>query len=68
MVAFLRLREEEYKIRSGMTLRAALLKLDIPPESVIPVKDGELLTDDELLEDGDQIRLVAVISGGMDLR
>ena len=68
MVAFLRLREEEYKIRSGMTLRAALLKLDIPPESVIPVKDGELLTDDELLEDGDQIRLVAVISGGMDPR
>jgi sulfur carrier protein len=68
MVAFLRLREEEYKIRSGMTLRAALLKLDIPPESVIPVKDGELLTDDELLEDGDQIRLVAVISGGMDFR
>ena len=68
MVAFLRLREEEYKIRSGMTLRAALLKLDIPPESVIPVKDGELLTDDELLEDGDQIRLIAVISGGMDFR
>jgi len=68
MVAFLRLRKEEYEIRSGMTLRAALLKLDIPPESVIPVKDGELLTDDELLEDGDQIRLVAVISGGMDFR
>lgn len=68
MVAFLRLRKEEYEIRSGMTLRAALLKLDIPPESVIPVKDGELLTDDELLEDGDQIRLIAVISGGMDFR
>lgn len=68
MVAFLRLRKEEYEIRSGMTLRDALLKLDIPPESVIPVKDGELLTDDELLEDGDQIRLIAVISGGMDFR
>ena len=68
MVAYLRLREEKYEIRSGMTLRDALLKLDISPESVIPVKDGELLTDDELLEDGDQIRLVAVISGGIDFR
>ena len=66
MVAYLRLREEKFEIRSGMTLRDALIKLEIPPESVIPVKDGELLTDDELLEDGDQIRLVAVISGGMN--
>ncbi len=66
MVAHLKLRNEEFEIRSGMTLRAALIKLNIEPESVIPVRDGELLTDDELLEDGDQIRLVAVISGGMD--
>jgi len=66
MVAHLKLRNEEFEIRSGMTLRDALIKLNIEPESVIPVRDGELLTDDELLEDGDQIRLVAVISGGMD--
>ena len=66
MVAYLKLRKKRFEIRSGMTLRDALLKLDIPPESVIPVKDGELMTDDELLEDGDQIRLVSVISGGMD--
>ncbi len=66
MVAYLRFRKEKFEIRSGMTVRDALIKLNIPPESVIPVKDGELLTDDELLEDGDQIRLIAVISGGMD--
>ena len=66
MVAHLKLRKERYEIRSGMTVRDALIKLDIPPDSVIPVKDGELMTDDELLEEGDQIRLIAVISGGLD--
>jgi sulfur carrier protein ThiS len=28
------------------------------------VRDGELITDDTELTDGDEIRLVAVISGG----
>ena len=27
-------------------------------------KDGDLITDDEILREGDQIRLIAVISGG----
>lgn len=64
MVAHLKLREEEYEIRAGMTLRDALLHLEIQPESVIATRDGELLTDDEILREGDEIRLIAVISGG----
>jgi sulfur carrier protein ThiS len=31
---------------------------------VIPTRDGELITDDEVLKDGEHIRLIAVISGG----
>jgi sulfur carrier protein len=57
-------RKKKYEVKSGMTLRDALKKLDIIPESVIPVKNGELITDDVLLEDGDQIKLLGVISGG----
>jgi sulfur carrier protein len=64
MTAILTLRKKKYEVKSGMTLRDALKKLDIIPESVIPVKDGELITDDVLLEDGDKIKLVGVISGG----
>jgi sulfur carrier protein ThiS len=47
-----------------MTVRDALLRLEIEPESVLPTRDGELITDDEHLREGEVIRLVAVISGG----
>jgi sulfur carrier protein ThiS len=66
MTAELTLRDKTYSIASGMTIRHALEKLDINPDTVLPTRDGELLTDDELIRDGDRIRLVAVISGGTE--
>lgn len=64
MTAKIQLRDREYEIRAGMTLRDALLKLEIQPEAIIPTRDGVLITEDEILKNGDQIRLIAVISGG----
>ena len=64
MTALIHLRGQEFKVRSGMTIRSALLRLEIQPEAVLPTRDGELLTDDEILQEGDEIRLIAVISGG----
>jgi sulfur carrier protein len=66
MTAELILRDRTYSIASGMTIRHALEKLDINPDTVLPTRDGELLTDDELIRDGDRIRLIAVISGGIE--
>lgn len=60
----LTLRDKEYTVRPGMTVRSALKKVGIQPESVIPTRDGQLITDDEILRDGEHIRLIAVISGG----
>jgi sulfur carrier protein ThiS len=57
-------RTREYSIKAGMTLRSVLQKLDIPVESVLAVREGTLITDDEILLEGDEIRLVPVISGG----
>jgi sulfur carrier protein len=65
MPAQLTLRDQEFEVPAGMTIRHALLKLEIQPEAVLATRDGELITDDEILKEGDQIRLVAVISGGM---
>ena len=62
--ATLILRKTEFEVRAGMTIRDALMKCDIMPASVLPVRDGELVTDDVILRDGDVIKLVAVISGG----
>jgi sulfur carrier protein ThiS len=64
MVAKLILRDKVYEVRPGMSLLDALRKINIVPESVIAVRDGVMITDDEILRPGDEVKLVAVISGG----
>ncbi|MGD8552512.1 MAG: MoaD/ThiS family protein [Anaerolineales bacterium] len=64
MKARLQLRDQIFEVRAGMTVRSALLKLDIPPGSVLATRNQELITDDELLKEDDHVRLLPVISGG----
>ena len=64
MVAKLILRDKVYEVRAGMSLLSALQKINVVPESVIAVRDGVMITDDEILRPGDEVKLVAVISGG----
>ncbi len=58
------LRNKEYEVKPGMQLLDALKKINVVPESVIATRDGEMILDDEILKDGDVVKLVAVISGG----
>lgn len=58
------LRGKEYEVKAGTTLRHALESVEINPEMVLANRDGLMLTDDEIVRDGDIIKLVAVISGG----
>jgi sulfur carrier protein ThiS len=48
-----------------MTARMAIKKVGLDPEAVLVVRNGELVTDDTLLKDEDEIRLIAVVSGGL---
>jgi sulfur carrier protein len=64
MVAKIILRNHEYEIKHGMTVRKSLQKLSIEPDSVLITRNGELLTDDEIIQENDLIKLVPVISGG----
>jgi sulfur carrier protein ThiS len=64
MIAKLILRDKEYEVKPGMALLDALKKNNIVPESVIAIRNGEMITDDEILRAGDEVKLVAVISGG----
>lgn len=64
MTAKLILRNKEYEVRAGMTLLDALKKSSVVPESVIATREGEMILEDEILKDGDLIKLIAVISGG----
>ena len=58
------LRDRKYVVAAGQTVRKALENLDIVPETVLPVRQGKLVPEDEVLKEGESIRLVAVISGG----
>jgi sulfur carrier protein ThiS len=58
------LRNKEYEVKPGMTLLSALQKVDVIPESVIATREGEMILEDEILKDGDVVKLIAVISGG----
>lgn len=62
--AVLTLRDKAYEVPAGTTLRAALDRAGISPETILATRDGEMITDDEIVRKDDQIRLVAVISGG----
>lgn len=57
-------RNKEYDANSGSTLRDAVKKIGLQPETVLAVVDGQLVTDDTIIREGMEIRLVAVISGG----
>lgn len=58
------LRDQEYEVKAGRTVRAALRDIEVNSESVLVIRNGELITDDEILQPGENLRLVAVMSGG----
>ena len=57
-------REKEYYVRAGMTLGSALKKLSILPETILATRNGELIVEDEIIQEGETIILIDVISGG----
>jgi len=58
------LRDQEFEVKPGMTLLSSLEKCGILSESVIASREGELILDDEILKNGDVVKLISVISGG----
>ncbi len=59
------LRSQEYDLPPNQTVRQAVESLGLQPEAYIAVRQGELITEDEVLHDGDIVKLVAVVSGGL---
>lgn len=64
MTVKLILRDKEFEVRPGMTLLASLQKISILPEAVIATREGEMILEDEILKDGQTVKLISVISGG----
>src|SRR5438552_2519305 len=56
--------DREVEVRGPRAVRDILQELAIDPETVLVIRDRSLLTRDDRLEDGDEIELRPVISGG----
>ncbi|MBI3538592.1 MAG: MoaD/ThiS family protein [Chloroflexi bacterium] len=59
-------RDKKWDLRGNTTARDAIKKIGIEPESVLVVVNGQLKTDDVILKEEDQVKLVAVVSGGSE--
>ncbi len=59
-------RNKTYETKPNITARDALKKIGLDPESVLITVNGKLVTDDAVLREEDQVKLVAVVSGGAD--
>jgi len=59
-------RGETRELQAPLSVRDALEQLGLPPELYLVLRDGVLLQEDELLHDEDTIRLIGVISGGVN--
>lgn len=57
-------RDKKWEIKGKITARDAMKKLGVDPESVLVVVNDRLVTDDTILREEDQVKLVAVVSGG----
>ncbi len=59
------LRKKEYLIEEkSIQVKKALERLQLSPEAYLLVRAGELLNENDWLKDGDEVKIVAVISGG----
>jgi len=52
------------ELQKGATVEAAIRALGLLPDAWIPIRGNDPLPLDEPLEDGDEVKLISVVSGG----
>lgn len=57
-------RDKEWEVPTNITVRDAIIKGGLNPETVLATRDGKLITEDTHLKADDLVKLIAVISGG----
>lgn len=64
MRVVLRNPRRELEVQGPVRVRALLDRLDLQRESVLVIRRDTLVTDDAVLDDGDDVEIRPVISGG----
>lgn len=64
VVVKLRNPNREVQLQGPISVVKVLRHLDVPRESVLVIRNGTLVPGDAILDDGDEIEVRPVISGG----
>jgi sulfur carrier protein ThiS len=64
MTVKLILRDKEYEVKAGITAKQALAEIGIAWQMVLITREGVLISGDEVLKEGEIIKLVLAASGG----
>ncbi len=57
-------RDKTWEMPGKITIRDAIKKIGLDPQGVLAVRNGKLVTDDAIAGPEDEIKLIAVVSGG----
>jgi len=60
--------ERRVEIKGPKRVRELLRDLNLVAEAHLVIRGDDLVTEDEMLQDGDQVEVRPVISGGSDVR
>ena len=57
-------RDKKWEVPGQIAVRDLIIKVGLSPEAVLAVRKGQLVLDSEVLGENEEIKLIAVISGG----
>ncbi len=57
-------RQQEWNFVYPLRVTQLLNRLQLLPETVLVIQNGKLVTEDQTLNVGDEVKIVAAISGG----
>ena len=60
----IRYRDKEWELEGPLTVRQAIEELGLSSKTLLAVRDGKVVPEDAVLDQDDEIQLLAVISGG----
>jgi sulfur carrier protein ThiS len=53
-----------WEVPGRQTVREVILAVGLNPATILAVRHGQLVLDSELLDEDDEVKLIAIISGG----
>ena len=57
-------RDKVWEVPGRQTMREVILVVGLDPATILAVRHGQLALDSELLDEDDEVKLIAIISGG----